>query len=492
VVQFADDAFYYFKIAQNIVNAHTVTFDGQSVTNGFHPLWLVVITPLFLISSDPVIMLSIVGSFSSTLLFAGYLAGALFIVHRFSFFASSICAVFAVYFAHVFSRCNLEISLLIPLAVAALLVLSQMDFTFSSRKNLLRASVLGWLLALMQLSRLDAVFLSVTIVALVSLRCLWSGKSRNAWIVVAVAGPSFVTGLVYLVVNYLWFGHIIPVSAMSKQMSGTGLNYVFLNQLFLARGWIVYSATLTLALFHLMVYVVRKQTFSFWTEGALNASIVVSIFMIMYTSYHLLRTSWFLWDWYLYPALLGIFFVLPFWLDIVRAKLETTWSGRCAFVVRWVPIVAFCLVGAETLRQAAWLFKNVEHSYVYQNYRIAGMLNEILEAGPRLGMGDRAGSLAYFYRGPVTQLEGLVGDYNLPRAIAANELGEYITARGVKFVVSWDGPNVPYEKWALTIPDPKLSLGPFSELQMCSSSEALRDLNPAGSVYVWKWPGCSP
>lgn len=43
-----DDAFYYFKIAENIANGNGVTFDSLSQTNGFHPLWMAVITPIFL------------------------------------------------------------------------------------------------------------------------------------------------------------------------------------------------------------------------------------------------------------------------------------------------------------------------------------------------------------------------------------------------------------------------------------------------------------
>ena len=44
---FHDDSFFYLKIAQNIVNGAGVTFDNISSTNGFHPLYLIIITILF-------------------------------------------------------------------------------------------------------------------------------------------------------------------------------------------------------------------------------------------------------------------------------------------------------------------------------------------------------------------------------------------------------------------------------------------------------------
>ena len=43
----ADDAFYYFNIARHLAAGHGATFDGLAPTNGFHPLWLLLLTPVF-------------------------------------------------------------------------------------------------------------------------------------------------------------------------------------------------------------------------------------------------------------------------------------------------------------------------------------------------------------------------------------------------------------------------------------------------------------
>ncbi|MCC6148329.1 MAG: hypothetical protein IT308_12285 [Anaerolineaceae bacterium] len=42
-----DDAYYYFKVAQNISEGHGVTFDQIGRTNGFHPLWMLICIPIF-------------------------------------------------------------------------------------------------------------------------------------------------------------------------------------------------------------------------------------------------------------------------------------------------------------------------------------------------------------------------------------------------------------------------------------------------------------
>ena len=44
-----DDAFYYFKVAQNISEGNGSSFDGINLANGYHPLWMVVLTLLALV-----------------------------------------------------------------------------------------------------------------------------------------------------------------------------------------------------------------------------------------------------------------------------------------------------------------------------------------------------------------------------------------------------------------------------------------------------------
>lgn len=42
-----DDAYYYFKVAQNISEGHGSSFDGINLTNGYHPLWMLICIPIF-------------------------------------------------------------------------------------------------------------------------------------------------------------------------------------------------------------------------------------------------------------------------------------------------------------------------------------------------------------------------------------------------------------------------------------------------------------
>lgn len=51
-----DDAFYYFKVAQNISEGRGSTLDGVNPTNGYHPLWMLVCIPIFALARFDLIL----------------------------------------------------------------------------------------------------------------------------------------------------------------------------------------------------------------------------------------------------------------------------------------------------------------------------------------------------------------------------------------------------------------------------------------------------
>src|SRR5438105_423385 len=51
-----DDAYYYFKVAENISEGHGSTFDGINATNGYHPLWMAICVPIFALARFDLIL----------------------------------------------------------------------------------------------------------------------------------------------------------------------------------------------------------------------------------------------------------------------------------------------------------------------------------------------------------------------------------------------------------------------------------------------------
>lgn len=73
-----DDAYYYFKVAQNISEGKGSTFDGINPTNGYHPLWLTLCVPLFSLARfDLILPLRIL-----MVIMAGLSAATAILLHR--------------------------------------------------------------------------------------------------------------------------------------------------------------------------------------------------------------------------------------------------------------------------------------------------------------------------------------------------------------------------------------------------------------------------
>ena len=51
-----DDAYYYFKVAENIGLGHGSTFDGINPTNGYHPLWMLICISIFTLARFDLIL----------------------------------------------------------------------------------------------------------------------------------------------------------------------------------------------------------------------------------------------------------------------------------------------------------------------------------------------------------------------------------------------------------------------------------------------------
>lgn len=170
-----DDAYYYFKVAQNIGAGHGSTFDGIDLTNGYHPLWMLVCIPIFLLARfDLILPLRVL-----LLVQGGLSAGTAILLYRilkrviskpFAIFAAAWWA-FNWYIHGTLYEMGLESAL--AAFTALLLIYQLLKFELVWRKaQVTRGQIAGLaiyaLLALM--SRLDLVFLALLAGAWIVLR----------------------------------------------------------------------------------------------------------------------------------------------------------------------------------------------------------------------------------------------------------------------------------------------------------------------------------
>jgi hypothetical protein len=160
-----DDAYYYFKVAQNISEGHGSTFDGINPTNGYHPLWMLVCVPIFFLARfDLILPLRVL-----LLVMGGLSAATAVLLYRLigRVFVPAIGAIAALYWVFSFDVLNIVYRPGLETGIAAfflvLLVYKLYEFEKAWRTDHFawrQIIVIATLAVLTMLSRLDLIFLA--------------------------------------------------------------------------------------------------------------------------------------------------------------------------------------------------------------------------------------------------------------------------------------------------------------------------------------------
>ncbi|MCD4706126.1 MAG: hypothetical protein K8S62_00120 [Candidatus Sabulitectum sp.] len=467
VCRLEDDAFFYAAIARRITEQGFVSFDGVSATNGFHPLWMGMVTTTRFIVSDQIDFLRAISVLSSFLLLAAGIVAAKTLSRQYSPIVVLMVFVLLLRYMRDFAHLAMETSILLPVAFLALVMLDRVTSATSARSLL----GLGGVLALIGLARLDAALLAALI-------GFWAVKEKKRFSAFVVFLPGVVTGVSYLAANRIFFGTWLSVSGGIKA-SGLGLNTLFAKQLFLLSDPLGFRSPWGLfLLFFVLSFVIL------FMRGSRPSAKASSVFLVLFTVSQLFLSGWRLWYWYAYPAVFFCVFSLPFLLQKLFDSLR---------IPRKQANIAFVLLFALTIPLVVlwgWYYGGENSDdFRVRNMHIAEELNEIMEDSTLIAMGDRAGSFAYFFNGGVVQMEGLAGNRDLFESIQQGRLQEYLSDMGVDFVVSWTGPENAgeYRSWDLLVPDRAQSLSSPNRVTVYSEDEIGRWIGNTGTVILWSF-----
>lgn len=163
-----DDAYYYFKVAQNITEGFGSSFDRINLTNGYHPLWMIICIPIFAFARFDIILplriLLVVIAFmqitTSILLYRlikKYLSNAVAVL------AAAFWS-FNFYIHGTIYQMGLETPIASLSIVYLIYKLSKFEETWrKGTVHLKQIAWLGFLSGIVMLSRLDLVFLAIII-----------------------------------------------------------------------------------------------------------------------------------------------------------------------------------------------------------------------------------------------------------------------------------------------------------------------------------------
>jgi hypothetical protein len=406
---YVDDFFYYLQIAHNLAVHGRSTFDGITLTNGYHPLWLLVITALYLCGGDKAVFLGIAVLIVAATVSTYQMTWMLLRRHSVPPAIGQFCAVWAALFALSMDRTGMEVILTVPALLAFFLFVDGGEYLQSPRGTVW-AGLLG---SLVVLSRLDsALLLLIYFAAFVVERGLLPLK-RLPWICVGLI-PVFL----YVMSNLWFFGSLTPVSSSAKHLapgfafSPRTIESVFyplglVGMAFLIPAVLLIVIGLGYALFH------RRQPALFWA---------MLLFAPVYLAVLSLSSDWGLWIWYRYPFIVSSIAVLL----LMREALPVwSWTRYVLAPATFVLCALFCLGLRKTPLNTEVLNLAIE-------------LKDFAAGHPGIyGMGDSAGTPGVVIGQPIVQLEGLVMDKKFLEEIRQERnLLDVLRAYGVRYYVS--------------------------------------------------------
>jgi hypothetical protein len=418
-----DDFFYYLKIAQNLAHGAGSTFNGIVPTNGYHPLWLMVLTLFSFFTSKPkLIFLFLSLCIAISTLATYFLARALI---RLSLVGELIASALAIYIAlysiHIFTG-GMEVILTVPLMLSVLLVAQHTSFW---QKGWKQSTCLGLLISAMVLSRLDTLLLAMLLFIAILLHPATRRMIRQPQALGFTLG---VTPLaLYFLSNRIWFHTWLPISGMAKQLKTNHLpsNPAF-KSLYSKTPPALLSVVVILLAIALLPAIYKRLTAA---QQALYP--VVLVFPFVYIFILSCLSDWRLWDWYFYAlraALCIAFALLCLWPPVLK-PLRTPFVG---VVVSLVMLLFIYKTHSSTGAQ-------------YQLYEVAEDVRNFAASHPGVyAMGDRSGMVAYLLPQPLVQTEGLVMDPNFLSDIRQQRpLRDTLAQYGVRYYIATSYPPYP-------------------------------------------------
>ena len=518
-----DDSFYYFHIASNLAAGKFSTFDGGITrTNGYHPLWMLSITPFYWIFDKEAALFGIkafeimlISAGAALVVIAARLARLLWIL---------LFAVLPLLYSNPALFWGMEAAA--ALFMLGLFFLNQCLYAQNSARWKWSLAAVAFALPWVRLEYAAVSLATVAALYLIewsrqkrSSTASWKESVRSIFAIPAVAPLLGACAgiLVYFAYNGLIFGGIVPVSgAVKRHFSQIEWEQTYgycLTQNFLATLRSSFFDDEIWVAVEVCVYVLLVGWFAHHSRSRQDRLLLTFLVcMFGLAAGHLAKfaqivltmtPTWGIRDWYFVPAFLMMALIVP-----VRCYVAICFichfieprSSRAARLLKLGSVLTcavFLLMEADFAKPFRDISLNSEK--IYQEWEItsyAGVLimNRVLPEGSVIGAWD-AGVIGYFSRFPVVNLDGLVNSYDYLQRMKTDRdrywKGRFNSTHqelGITFLASTDVPfpaNTVYE--GASFAPSGFSLG-FSQSFKFASLEPLENVDTA----AWFWERIAP
>ncbi len=318
-----DDAFYYFQTGKHILQSGFSSFDGINYTNGYHPLWMLLILPFQLIS-NPWLSLRLILLLANIF---SLISGWLFYKISKKIFNNSSTAMFSLILFFLNPIVIAQDLNGLETSLSSLIFMICLYFVLQTFKNKYSLFNYGVILGLLFLSRTDNIFYILGFLAILT----WQYKFASVY--------SFLS---FGLVSSIWI--ILNMEHGFVQSSGMAVPLVLKDE-FLSQGknqFLLFrrSVKLFIDFFLFRMYqFIGINRMVFWFLG------ILSLFKIMSKKIYLNKQ----WQ--------KIFILILFSLGLIVAHVSYRWYPRHWYFCQFIALI--CLV-------FGWSFKRVKKG----NYRI--------------------------------------------------------------------------------------------------------------------------
>lgn len=425
-----DDTLYYTQISRNIALGNGPTFDGINWTNGFQPLWGLLLVPVYWFFPDSLdIPLWIV--FLLHLVFLTFSVILLFriLVREYGSEIASFGALVVLWPGfNLLMGMEQAIFVLIHSALAYWLVFD-IRKSWLGRTNL-RAVFLGLLGGGLFLTRTDSLIMLVSIWAGWSLFNLHShpradAKWRHAGIRLGLSViASAPMGLGYAIWNQVNFGHLLPISSALKSSFP---HPQFLLARIQALKW-SYLGGLILFIF-LILYLRRlkrrnhtsvETAIAMMSPGVLLYLLFVALFVDFGGNYNQLAVI-------VVPASLTVAIFLQLLLSAISPTLP-----KLTYLLPLIGL-SISIMGFSFLRLHTW------SNTIGSRSAFLGVTSWAAETTPADAVFAFEDStfLGYFSGRHTINLDGLVNNWDYQNALQNGKFGDYAKEMGIDYLVTW-------------------------------------------------------
>ncbi|HYC37457.1 MAG TPA: hypothetical protein VEC19_13610 [Usitatibacter sp.] len=420
VTFFIDDAFYYLLIARNFADTGVPTFDGVNPTNGFHPLWMLLLAAMYKVigtGTDPFTQLVAAKALEMSAL-GGSLAACAFAfqrLHRRTPLAWGFAGAALVLLAprlYLFDQ-GMESTLAAGLLLAAL-------FAVIDRHRLLLAVVLP----LLFLARLDSL-----VFVIAPLASWWIVRDRASLREhAATFAPVAITAAAFIALNLALTGHANTISGQIKSsFPSLTLHWSYLVEpLFTGPlfGWRVLYAlpnafvpTVVIAMLAIVATMRRREPWARPVAWILLMSALLVANVALFQR----------WDKGVDARYLSLPYVLlGFALFATVAALRVR-AALAAFGALFLAIAAVLLL------------RHAEEKPLRMELTRVNEVKAKTAPGERFA-GTDVGAFAFWLERPFVNLDGLVNNRALQDAIRDKRLADYLERQDVRYLLAafWD------------------------------------------------------